>query len=68
MDALDQHQIKGRYLVMNNATIQKVEEIQTLIVNHSYKVTYLPPYSPFLNPIELFQSKVKGGIKRLLDS
>lgn len=24
----------------------------------------LPPYSPFLNPIEAFWSKVKAGIRR----
>ncbi|ORE06671.1 hypothetical protein BCV72DRAFT_249876 [Rhizopus microsporus var. microsporus] len=25
---------------------------------------YLPPYSPFLNPVELFWSKIKGNIRK----
>jgi hypothetical protein len=54
MDTLDQHGMKGRYLVIDNAAIHKVDEIQKLIENRGYKATYLPPYSPFLNPIELF--------------
>lgn len=64
MDTLDQHGMKGRYLVMDNASIHKVDEVQNLIENRGYKATYLPPYSPFLNPIELFWSKVKGSIRR----
>ncbi|CEP09353.1 hypothetical protein [Parasitella parasitica] len=65
MDTLDQHGMKGRYLVMDNASIHKVNEVQNLIENRGYKATYLPPYSPFLNPIELFWSKVKGKQEKL---
>jgi hypothetical protein len=64
MDTLDQHGMKGRYLVMNNASIHKVDEVQNLIENHGYKATYLPLYSSFLNFIELFWSKIKGSIRR----
>ena len=64
MDTLDQFDIKGRYLIMDNAAIHKVTEIQNLITSRGYKATYLPPYSPFLNPIELFWSKIKGNIRR----
>ncbi|KAG1222336.1 hypothetical protein G6F35_005370 [Rhizopus arrhizus] len=64
MDTLDQFDMKGRYLVMDNAAIHKVTEVKDLIASRGYKVVYLPPYSPFLNPIELFWSKVKGGIRR----
>jgi transposase len=49
---------------MDNASIHKVPEIQALIVSRGYKATYLPPYSPFLNPIEEFWSKIKAGVKR----
>lgn len=51
-------------LVMDNAAIHKVHEVQSLIETRGYKATYLPPYSPFLNPIALFWSKVKGSIRR----
>lgn len=64
IDTLDQHGMKGRYLVMGNAAIHKVDEVQKLIENRGYKTTYLPPCPPFLNLIELFWSKVKGTIKR----
>ncbi len=64
MDTLDQHGMKGRYLVMDNASIHKVDEVRNLNENCGYKATYLPPYLPFLNPIELFWSKVKGSIMR----
>lgn len=43
MDTLDQHGVKGRYLVMDNAAIHKVDEAQNLIENRGYKTTYLPP-------------------------
>ncbi|CEJ00962.1 hypothetical protein RMCBS344292_18454 [Rhizopus microsporus] len=64
MDTLDQFDMKGRHLVMDNAAIHKVTEVQSLIKSRGYKATYLPPYSPFLNSIELFWSKVKDGIRR----
>ncbi|EIE92185.1 hypothetical protein RO3G_16896 [Rhizopus delemar RA 99-880] len=60
MDTLDQFDMKGRYLVMDNAAIHKVTEVKDLIASRGYKVIYLPPYSPFLNPIELFWSKMSG--------
>ena len=49
---------------MDKAAIHKVTEVQSLIESCGYKATYLPPYSPFLNPIELFWSKFKDGIRR----
>ncbi|KAG1545736.1 hypothetical protein G6F49_010704 [Rhizopus delemar] len=59
MVTLDQFDMKGRYLIMHNAAIHKVTEVKDLIASRGYKVIYLPPYSPFLNPIELFWSKLK---------
>jgi transposase len=64
MDALDQFDMKGRYLVMDNAAIHKATEFNGQIASHRYKAIYLPPYSPFLNPIEPFWSKFKRGIRR----
>ncbi|KAG1138552.1 hypothetical protein G6F37_010405 [Rhizopus arrhizus] len=62
MDTLDQFDMKGRYLVMDNAAIHKVTEVKDLIASRGYKVIYLPPYSPFLNPTELFWFKVNGAL------
>jgi transposase len=49
---------------MDNALIHTSPEIQNIIESRGYKYVYLPPYSPFLNPIEEFWSEVKAGIKR----
>ncbi|KAG2193614.1 hypothetical protein INT47_007237 [Mucor saturninus] len=64
MDCLDRNGLHGYYLVMDNAPIHKPAAIRELIENRGYKCVYLSPYSPFLNPIEEFWSKVKAGIKR----
>jgi transposase len=64
MDALDQFKMQGCYLVMDNAAIHKVDEVQELITSRGYKIAYLPPYSSFLNLIESFWSKIKGNIRR----
>jgi transposase len=49
---------------MDNASIHKAPEIVKMIEDRGYKCAYLPPYSPFLNPIEEFWAKLKGGIRR----
>jgi transposase len=54
----------GRYIIMDNASIHKTVDIKSTIEKGGYKVTYLPPNSPFLNPIGLYWSKVKAGVKR----
>lgn len=64
MDVLDKHKMQGFYLVMDNAPIHTPSVVQAEIERRGYKVMYLPPYSPFLNPIEEFWSKVKAGIKQ----
>ncbi|CEG67929.1 hypothetical protein RMATCC62417_04276 [Rhizopus microsporus] len=64
MDCLDRNGLHGYYIVMDNAPIHKPATIRKLIEDRGYKCVYLPPYSPFLNPIEEFWSKVKSGIKR----
>ena len=49
---------------MDNAPIHTSTDIRKIIEDHGYKCVYLPPYSPFLNPIEEFWSKVKAGVRR----
>ncbi|EIE91521.1 hypothetical protein RO3G_16232 [Rhizopus delemar RA 99-880] len=39
-------------------------EVNARVDSRGYKAAYLPPYSPFLNPIELFWSKIKGNIRK----
>ena len=49
----------GCYLVMDNALIHTNSGTRKMIDNRGYKCVYLPPYSPFLNPIEEFWSKLR---------
>ncbi|KAG1468826.1 hypothetical protein G6F56_003614 [Rhizopus delemar] len=54
-----------QYIVMDNAPTRKPKVIKALIEEQGHKCIYLPPYSPFLNPIEEFWSKVKAGVRRI---
>lgn len=56
--------LKRIYLVMDKASIPKSKPMVRNIKSRSYKVTYLPPYSPELNPIEIFQKVLKDRVKR----
>ncbi|KAG1036225.1 hypothetical protein G6F43_013086 [Rhizopus delemar] len=64
MDVLDKHNLKGCNLVMDNAPIHKPEKIMEEVSKRGYRIIYLPPYSPFLNPIEEFWAKVKTLVRR----
>ena len=56
--------MKGHFLVMDNAPIHTPLKVRELVESRCYKCLYLPPHSPFLNPIEEFWSKVKAGVRR----
>lgn len=57
-------QITGAYLVMDNVPFHKKQEIKDFITESGHNYVYLPPYSPFLNPIENMFSKWKNGVKK----
>ncbi|KAG0735409.1 hypothetical protein G6F57_014291 [Rhizopus arrhizus] len=65
LDVMDLDEtFKGSYIVMDNASIHKSKPMLQKIESKGYKVMYLPPYSPELNPIEQFWAIVKGEMKR----
>jgi hypothetical protein len=65
MDEMDQYpELKGHYIVMDNAPIHTADQIDEMITARGYRSIYLPPYSPELNPIENFWSIVKNKVKR----
>jgi transposase len=64
MDVLDRNDMKGHYLVMDNAPIHTPVKVRELVEGRGYKYLYLPPYSPFLNPIEEFWSIIMAGVRR----
>jgi transposase len=48
---------------MDNAPMHTQVKVRELLESRGYKCLYLPPYSPFLNPIEEFWAKVKAGVR-----
>ncbi|KAG1456885.1 hypothetical protein G6F56_006732 [Rhizopus delemar] len=65
MDEMDLYpELKGHYIVMDNAPIHTADRIDEMITERGYRSIYLPPYSPELNPIENFWSIVKNKVKR----
>lgn len=73
MDILDGTDLTGMYLLMDNASIHGSKALQEMVQAHGYGCVYLPPYSPFLNPIEECWAKMKSvldakGYPRLIPS
>lgn len=54
--------------ILDNAKFHSCAEVKALIPVLGFPVRYLPPYSPFLNPIEECFSKWKGLITQDLSS
>ena len=59
----------GSIIVMDNAKIHHAEILQTLLElirnAHKSEIVFLPPYSPFLNPIEYAFNDLKQSLKPL---
>jgi transposase len=56
--------ILGAHLIMDNVPFHKAERVMQLIETNGHHPVFLPPYSPFLNPIEELFSKWKNDIRR----
>ncbi len=54
---------KGQTVVMDNASFHKSPKIREAIEKAGCRLIYLPPYSPDLNPIEIFWANMKKWIK-----
>lgn len=54
---------KGDIVVMDNLPVHKVAGVRKTIEKAGAKLIYLPPYSPDLNPIEQFFSKLKNLLR-----
>ncbi|KII73580.1 hypothetical protein RF11_05779 [Thelohanellus kitauei] len=50
--------------IMDNVPFQKCKIIQNTITAFRHSVLYLPPYSPFHNPIEKAFGKIKANVRR----
>ncbi|KAG2216846.1 hypothetical protein INT45_013990 [Circinella minor] len=49
---------------MDNASIHHSSIVKGTVENRGFHILYLPPYSPVLNLIEEFWSKLKACVKR----
>ena len=54
-------------VILDNATTHHSDEVVRLICSVGADVIFLPPYSPFLNPIEQYFNIYKRTLKRLQD-
>lgn len=61
---LQEDDIQGAHFVMDNVRFHRTEEILQLIRAHGHFPIFLPPYSPFLNPIEELFNQWKCLVKR----
>lgn len=50
-------------LIIDNASIHKVDGIREMVEAHGARLVYLPAYSPDFNPIELAFSKIKSWLR-----
>lgn len=56
----------GQIVILDNATFHKSGKTKELIKNAGCQLLFLPPYSPDLNPIEIFWANLKAKIKDCL--
>ncbi|CAG8678754.1 32975_t:CDS:2, partial [Racocetra persica] len=54
----------SKFLVMDNIMFHRSNIVKEAVKNTKHKILYLPSYSPFLNPIENWFSKIKNSISR----
>lgn len=54
----------GDIVILDNLSSHKVEGVEAAILASGASVLYLPPYSPDLNPIEKFFSKLKALLRK----
>lgn len=52
---------------MDNATFHKSPKTKELIENAGCTLKFLPPYSPDLNPIEVFWANFKVSLRKIIN-
>ena len=59
---------KGSVIVMDNASFHSKRRLIFAAQNAGYKLIFLPPYSPELNPIEKFWAWLKRFLRKIFSS
>lgn len=62
-DHLKSDNIENAYIVMDNARIHKTPDVIQTIEKAGHQAVFLPPWCPFLNPIENLFNQWKGKIR-----
>ena len=57
--------VPGQVVVMDNLAAHRSARVRAALAKVECSVLYLPPYSPELNPIELFWAWLKGRLRTL---
>lgn len=57
----------GQIVIMDNATFHKSAKTKELIKNAGCTLKFLPPYSPDLNPIEIFWANFKESLRKIIN-
>jgi len=52
---------KGTYILLDNASIHKTQDLRAVVLNKGYHLLFTPPYSPEFNPIELVFGQIKNA-------
>lgn len=55
----------GDFVILDNASIHKSDEIYDIAEEFGINIVYLPPYSPDLNPIEKVWANFKNILRRI---
>jgi transposase len=63
-ETLRQQQIQNCVFVLDNVPFHRSEVVRNTFSAFGHRVIFLPPYSPFLNPIEEAFSKIKTIVRR----
>ena len=58
---------KGDIVICDNLPAHKVLGVKEIIEEKGATILYLPPYSPDLNPIEKFFSKLKSFLRKIAE-
>ena len=57
---------KGSVIVMDNAAFHRKSRLISIAQGEGFRLIFLPPYSPELNPIEHFWNRLKQLLRSLL--
>ena len=56
--------ITGAHLIMDNVPFHHTHDVRNLATAHGHNIIFLPPYSPFMNPIEELFHQWKSCVRR----